>query len=61
MDRPPMKVYQLIAALTTLPDKVQLNYEVSTEGCDCWGDVGHLDVRSDVVLLCRTDRYGQDD
>ena len=61
-----MTVAELIAALRAMPPDL----EVHTEGCDCWGDIGHVkevdaatffttsvrDTNDRVVLLARS--YG---
>ncbi len=48
---PPMTVKQLREALSSYPDDA----EIETEGCDCFGDVGHVQQHTGKVLLCRTD------
>jgi len=37
-----MKVRELIHELNKISD---MELEVRTEGCDCWGDVGSVDVK----------------
>lgn len=36
-----MKVSELIEALKTMPPEL----EVNTEGCDCYGDVGRVELK----------------
>ena len=44
-----LTVKQLIAELLKCPE----NWEVSTEGCDCWGDAGGVEIGKDYVLITR--------
>ncbi len=46
-----MTVKELREALSSYPDDA----EIVTEGCDCFGDVGHVQQYTGKVLLCRTD------
>ena len=49
--QPTMTVQQLIDALTEIEDKTR---EVMTEGCDCVGDLGSVEVTDSYVYLNRT-------
>lgn len=49
-----MRVEELIKALESCPQDA----EIITEGCDCWGDIDHIDVsdNKDTVYLMRSER-----
>lgn len=47
-----MTVKELAEALLALPAEDQ-GKEVKTEGCDCYGDAGRLEVDADHVIICR--------
>lgn len=49
-----MNVETLHKELTRLIAEGKGALEVVTEGCDCDGDVGGVEVREDCVYLCRS-------
>lgn len=52
-ETPPLTVRQLIAELQKLPEET-LDWEVTTEGCDCYGDIGRVEVADSYIFLART-------
>ena len=57
-EQPTMTVQQLIDALAAIEDKTR---EVITEGCDCNGDLGSVEVYGSYVYLNRTVTIYDDD